>query len=54
MRVGERWVLENWTHHAPVKDTVELDLEAGTHTLELEYFQIDGATALSMELVALP
>lgn len=54
VRIGERWVLENWTHHAPVKDSVELELEQGSHTVELEYFQIDGATALSMELVALP
>jgi hypothetical protein len=54
VRVGERWVLENWTHHGPTEDTVELELAAGELPIVLEYFQIDGATALGLELRALP
>jgi hypothetical protein len=29
---------------------VELDLEEGEHEFTLEYFQIDGASALSLDL----
>ncbi|MEO6711234.1 MAG: PA14 domain-containing protein, partial [Planctomycetota bacterium] len=47
-------VLENWTWHAPTRDAVELELGAGQHAFELEYFQIDGASALSMDLERLP
>jgi hypothetical protein len=48
--VDGRTVLENWTWHGPTRDTALIDLDAGTHALELEYFQIDGAAALSVEL----
>ncbi|HTF88532.1 MAG TPA: NosD domain-containing protein, partial [Planctomycetota bacterium] len=47
-------VLENWTWHAPTRDAVELELGAGQHAFELEYFQIDGASALSLDLERLP
>ncbi len=50
VRVDGRTVLENWTWHAPTRDAVEVDLAAGEHEFALEYFQIDGATALSIEL----
>ena len=43
-------VLENWTWHAPMRDQAEIEIAAGAHALELEYFQIDGASALSIEL----
>ncbi len=43
-------VFEDWTHHAPRRGEVELELSAGEHELLLEYFQIDGATALSLDL----
>lgn len=43
-------VLENWTWHAPMRDQAELEIAAGTHAIGLEYFQIDGASALSIEL----
>jgi len=47
-------VLENWTWHAPTRDVVEVELEAGEHEFELEYFQIDGASALSLDLEPVP
>jgi len=50
VRVGGRTVLENWTWHAPTRDTAEIDLAAGEHEFVLEYFQIDGASALTVEL----
>jgi len=48
--VDGRVALENWTWHAPTRDAVELDLVAGEHEFVLEYFQIDGAAALTIEL----
>lgn len=42
--------LENWTWHAPTRDEAVLELTKGEHTFALEYFQIDGALALSLEL----
>lgn len=42
--------LENWTWHGPTRDVKTIDLKAGPHRIELEYFQIDGASALSIEL----
>jgi len=43
-------VLEHWEWHAPATDRVELQLSAGTHDLALEYYQIQGAVALSLAL----
>ncbi|MBL8863310.1 MAG: right-handed parallel beta-helix repeat-containing protein [Planctomycetes bacterium] len=48
--VGGRVALENWTWHAPTRDEATLDLAAGGHEIVLEYFQIDGAAALTVEL----
>ena len=50
VRVAGETVLENWTWHGPTRDEVEIELDAGLHTIELEYFQIDGAAALSIDL----
>jgi hypothetical protein len=47
-------VLQNWTWHAPTQDLVDFELAAGEHQFELEYFQIDGASALSLDLELLP
>lgn len=48
---GEETVLEDWTWHPrPRKQTALLELEAGTISVELEYFQVEGAAALSIEL----
>jgi len=44
---------EDWTWHAPKRDEVVLNLEVGEHYVELEYFQITGATSLSLELAPL-
>jgi hypothetical protein len=46
-------VLENWTWHAPTRDTAELELAAGERVFTIEYFQIDGALALLVELASL-
>jgi hypothetical protein len=48
--VDGRTALENWTWHAPTLDRLELELSAGEHAFALEYFQIDGAVALLVEL----
>lgn len=53
MAIDGETVLENWTWHAPTRDTAEFELEAGRHAFLLEYFQIDGASALSVDLEAL-
>jgi hypothetical protein len=43
-------VLENWTWHPPTRDETLVELDAGAHRVELEYFQIDGASALVVDL----
>lgn len=50
VQVDGQVVLENWTWHGPTRDTAEIQLARGEHTFELEYFQIDGASALALEL----
>jgi hypothetical protein len=50
VRIDGRVVLDDWTWHAPKTDEVLLGLKAGDHELQLEYFQIDGAQALRLEL----
>ncbi|MBI5364336.1 MAG: right-handed parallel beta-helix repeat-containing protein [Planctomycetes bacterium] len=46
--------VENWTWHAPTRDEVQVKLTKGPHELDLEYFQIDGAYALLVELEKVP
>jgi hypothetical protein len=41
---------EDWTWHAPKRGESEIELTAGEHLFEIEYFQIDGAMALGVEL----
>jgi hypothetical protein len=48
--VDGKTALENWTWHGPTRDAAEIELTAGAHTLTLEYFQIDGAYALTIDL----
>ncbi|MEZ6017909.1 MAG: right-handed parallel beta-helix repeat-containing protein [Planctomycetota bacterium] len=43
-------VFEDWSHHAPKRDVVPVTLEAGPHFVQVEYFQIQGALALLLEL----
>jgi hypothetical protein len=42
---------EDWTWHAGRRDQVQLDLAAGDHDLRIEYFQVDGASELTLGLV---
>ena len=49
--IDGRVVHEDWTWHAPRTHEAVLRLAAGEHELELEYFQIDGAQALRLELI---
>ena len=44
-------VLEDWTWHAPKTQMAVIELERGIHTFDMEYFQIGGASALSIDLV---
>lgn len=53
VRIDDEVVLENWTWHPSRLDEVEVTLKQGRHTFEVEYFQIDGSAALSMDLEAL-
>jgi hypothetical protein len=48
--VDGKTVLENWTWHGPTRDRAERDLSVGKHDFVLEYFQIDGASALNLDL----
>ncbi|MFN0009376.1 MAG: right-handed parallel beta-helix repeat-containing protein [Planctomycetota bacterium] len=54
VRVDGKIAFEDWTWHAPKRGEAELSLAQGEHGLEIEYFQIDGAVALSIELVRAP
>ncbi len=46
-------LIEDWSWHAAKTQSADLTLSEGEHDLWLEYFQIDGAMALSIELEAL-
>jgi len=50
VRIDDQVVLENWTWHAATRDEADVVLTVGEHTIQLDYFQIDGAAALSIEL----
>jgi Right handed beta helix region/PA14 domain len=50
VKVDGKKVVENWTWHAPTRDEGVVELGVGKHTVEVEYFQIDGAWALSLEM----
>ncbi len=52
--IDGKLVYENWTWHPAQRETVELELTVGRHELELEYFQIDGAAELALELDRAP
>ncbi|MDX2146409.1 MAG: right-handed parallel beta-helix repeat-containing protein [Planctomycetota bacterium] len=47
--VGDKVVLENWTHHGPTRDTGTLTLEQEQELdVLLEYFEIDGYATLEL------
>ncbi len=50
LKVDGKAVVENWTWHAPTRNEGVVELGVGMHKLEVEYFQIDGAWALSVEM----
>jgi hypothetical protein len=50
VRVDGATVLENWTWHGATVDRAEFVLAPGGHVFELEYFQVDGPSALELEL----
>ncbi|MEL6714020.1 MAG: NosD domain-containing protein, partial [Planctomycetota bacterium] len=50
--VDERLVVERWSLHAAARDAGRITLDAGEHTVRLEYFQVQGAAALVVELRA--
>jgi hypothetical protein len=45
-------VLEDWTWHSAQQSSSKINLDAGSHTLSLEYFQMDGPAVLTLELTA--
>jgi hypothetical protein len=47
---GDEIVFEDWSWHAIERKQITLKLEAGIHTVRLEYFQLDGAAELALEL----
>jgi nitrous oxidase accessory protein NosD len=51
VKVDGATAFEDWTWHAPRRGDAEIELSPGQHRFEIEYFQIDGATALSVDLV---
>lgn len=48
--VGDKRVIDNWTHHAPTEDVCELDLTTGSHAVRVEHFEIDGWAHLSFRI----
>jgi hypothetical protein len=47
-------VLEDWTWHAPKEIAVERTLTAGSHTIRIEHFELDGHAALHCSIEPLP
>lgn len=47
-------VLEDWTWHPSRQRTSKIQLDAGSHSLSLEYFQMDGPAVLTLEVTAPP
>jgi hypothetical protein len=50
VKVDGKVAFEDWTWHAPKRGEVGIELSQGAHEVEVEYFQIDGAVALSIDL----
>lgn len=43
-------VIEDWTWHPAQQALCEIQLDAGSHRIDLEYFQIDGTAVLEVDL----
>jgi len=52
VRVDGKRVLENWTWHTETADEATLELAAGEHLFEVDYFQYDGGAVLTLDLIA--
>ncbi|MBL8801409.1 MAG: right-handed parallel beta-helix repeat-containing protein [Planctomycetes bacterium] len=52
VRVDGKRVLENWTWHTETADEATLELGAGEHVVEVDYFQYDGGAVLTLDLIA--
>jgi hypothetical protein len=50
LRIDGASVIDNWTWHAATTDEGRVTLAAGKHVFELEWFQIDGGAALTLDL----
>ena len=48
--IDDELLIENWTLHAQARDQRTITLDAGEHRVRLEYFQIQGAANLVVEL----
>ena len=55
VRVDGRLAIDNWTHHGPVLDAATLEFDArAEHTIEVEYFELDGWATLSLRIERVP
>ncbi|MDX2133012.1 MAG: right-handed parallel beta-helix repeat-containing protein [Planctomycetota bacterium] len=52
--VGGRPVIENWTWHAPVRDTGVFEHAGGEVEIVVEHFEIDGYAVLEVEITPEP
>ncbi len=51
LRIDGEVVIEDWSWHPARDEQRRLELAAGLHRLELEYFQVDGAAVLELGLL---
>jgi parallel beta-helix repeat protein len=47
--VDDRPIIDRWNHHGSTADNVPVDLDAGSHTIRVEYCQEDGAAVLRLD-----
>ncbi|MFT4541199.1 MAG: parallel beta-helix repeat protein [Planctomycetota bacterium] len=51
LSIDDDLVLDDWSWHSQAaQHVIELELTSGLHKLDLEYFQVDGSAALSIDL----
>ena len=54
VRIDGEIVLEDWSWHPARRESRRIVLSSGSHDVDLEYFQLDGAAVLSVELALAP
>jgi len=47
--VDDRSIIARWNHHGPTADNAPVDLDAGPHTIRVQYCQEDGAAVLRLD-----